>query len=116
MTTIGSGLGRLTELLYQAHCRVRQLCAFALPERHTVQLNAQGLLALGRFRVVETDTLDETAVAGEARVSHYHIEERALSGTPARKSNHHHDVHPQKAKRAILRRLFRGLQGKFEAP
>jgi hypothetical protein len=68
------------------------LSAYAEPVSQTVLLNAQTLFATLGDRVVKTDTLDETAIAANAFVSHNDIEKRTVLGTAARESNDDHDL------------------------
>jgi hypothetical protein len=70
----------------------RGLSAYAEPVGQTVLLNAQTLFATLGDRVVKTDTLDETAIAANAFVSHNDIEKRTVLGTAARESNDDHDL------------------------
>ncbi len=71
----GSGLGGLLD---QAGNRRRQLGANALPVRQAVLHQAQAFFLAGGERVIETNALDETAIATVARVSGNDIEEGAL--------------------------------------
>jgi hypothetical protein len=57
-----------------------QLCAYAGPMGQTVFGNAEWHFSAGSHRVVETDTLDETAIAAIARVGCNDVEEWALFG------------------------------------
>jgi hypothetical protein len=70
----------------------RGLCAYTEPVGQTVLLNAQTLFSTFGDRVVKTDTLDETAIAANAFVSHNDIEKRTVLGTAARESNDDHDL------------------------
>src|SRR6185503_8295514 len=114
ITTMVSGLGRVTELLYQTRRRVGKLGTLALPVVEAIHLYAQRLLPLWSFRVVETHTLDETAIARVARIGHDHVEERTLLGAAARKANNDHVLYPQKRSARFYARYRRNSKEKDE--
>jgi hypothetical protein len=68
------------------------------------------------FRIVKPDALHETAVPGAPRICDDQIEKRALLGTPARETDHHHDYLPISfEKGVILRHFFAAAQGGMRA-
>jgi hypothetical protein len=85
----GGGLGGLLD---EAGNRRRQLGTIALPERQAVIGNTQGFFGTSSDRIVETDALDEAAIATIARVGNNDVVERALLGATAGKANYNHCV------------------------
>jgi len=102
--------GRLAESsLNAAHARVEALAArFARPApepaglrvldskehrevRDTIEGDAQRLLAAGGHRVVKAEAFDESAIATGVRIGHHNVEEGALLGAAACKTDHDHD-------------------------
>jgi hypothetical protein len=67
-----------------------QLRALALPESNAFHLQAHGFLAFGCNWIVETNALDEAAIATIARISYHHVEERTVLGTATGKTNDYH--------------------------
>src|SRR4029077_3911933 len=76
--TAPAGLAGGLGLLDQALDRGRHLGAVAGPVVDTVEGDAQRLLGARSDRVVETDALDEAAVAAQARIGDDDVEEGAL--------------------------------------
>jgi hypothetical protein len=70
------GSGTLDELGYS----VGQQRAVSLPVADALAVEAHGLLAFTRNRVVETHALYEPAVTTIAGISHDYVEKRALLG------------------------------------
>jgi hypothetical protein len=92
----GSDLGSSTGLLDQATYRFAQLSATLLPMRYATQLKTQTFLTFSCQWAVETNALDETAIATIARISHNHVVVRTILGTAARKTNdYHNEIHPK---------------------
>ena len=63
-----------------------------LPVGQAFGVDHQTRLAFGGDRIVITDALDEAAIAAVARIGNHHVEERALLGTAAGKTNDNHGV------------------------
>jgi len=88
-TSLGSDCGAST--LDQLGNGVAQLRALALPMTDAPQLQAQSFLAFGCEWVVETDTLDEPAIAAIARIRYHHVKKRTIFRTATGKSNNYHN-------------------------
>src|SRR5690349_1215015 len=69
----------------------RELGAVAGPVLDAVERDPQRLLAAGRDRVVETDALDEAAVAAQARIGDDDVEEGALLRAAAGEPDDDHE-------------------------
>jgi hypothetical protein len=87
---VSSGGSCGTGALDQLGNGVAQLSTLALPMSHTLQLQTQCFLAFRYQRVVETDALDETAIAAVARIRYHYIEKRTILGTATGKTNDYH--------------------------
>src|ERR1035437_9246301 len=85
-----SGGFLLAELLDEARRRVADLGTLALPVGKALGLKAEPFLALGRFGIVETDALNEAAVARALRIRDHQIKKRTLFGAAACQSDHNH--------------------------
>jgi hypothetical protein len=70
----GCGTGALDQL----GNGVAQLRALALPMTYTFQFQTQRFLTFRYQRIVEADTLDETAIATIARIRYHHIVKRTI--------------------------------------
>src|SRR4029450_5986310 len=76
--------------LDQTRDRIRKLGALVLPVIDSIEREAQRLFAFSRDRVVETDALDEAAIATIARVGDDDVEERPPLGPARSQSDDHH--------------------------
>src|ERR1700712_5052325 len=65
-----------SSLLHQTHDGRRSLRTHALPVSEAVRRDADAFFVFLGGRVVETQTLDETAIAADALVRHDDVEER----------------------------------------
>src|SRR5687768_10917505 len=84
----------LAKLLEEPRRRRRKNRAFLLPMGQTLAIDAQRFEALGRFRIVKAEALDEATVARAARIRHDDVEERPFLGAPAGKPYHYHGCLP----------------------
>src|SRR5689334_8843368 len=85
---------RSDRLLDQARDRIGHLGALMGPVIDAVERQAQAFLAFACDRVVETDPLDEPAVATVARIGDDDVEKRPLLGAAARESDDYHGENP----------------------
>jgi hypothetical protein len=90
MGPVSSGCGSGAGTLDQPGNGVGQLRTLALPVAYTFQLKTQRLLAFSDRRIVEANTLDETAIAAIARIRDHHIVKRTIPGTATGKTNDYH--------------------------
>jgi hypothetical protein len=73
----------LAKLFHEARRGIGEYGALALPVRQTLAIDAQRFATLRRFGIIETEALDETAVARAARIRYDEIEEWPLLGATA---------------------------------
>jgi hypothetical protein len=66
------------------------LRTFFLPECHAIQLDAHTLRAFRGDWIIKTNTLNEPAITAIARIRYNHIEEWAILGAAACKSDNYH--------------------------
>src|SRR5882724_5229373 len=85
--------------LDQARDRIRQLGTLVLPVLDAFQRKTQRFFTLAGDRVVETDALDESAVATVARIGDDDVEERPLLRSTSGQSDHYHDIPASARKR-----------------
>src|SRR6266404_4686876 len=85
--------------LDQARDRIRQLGTLVLPVLDAFQRKTQRFFTLAGDRVVETDALDESAVATVARIGDDNVEERPLLRPTSGQSDHYHDIPASARKR-----------------
>jgi hypothetical protein len=93
MITMGSeGLDRsgCTGTFNQLRYGVTQLCALALPESDTRQIQTQSFLLLIGDRIEEANALDETTIATIAGIRYNHVVKRTILGTATGKTNDDH--------------------------
>ena len=76
------------EFLDEAGDRVAQLSAVLLPIGDAVHVEDEAFGLAGGHRVVEADAFNEAAVAAGAGVANVNVEEGALLGAAAGKSNY----------------------------
>jgi hypothetical protein len=87
-----SGSGFFASFLDQAgNCR-GQLSANALPMSQAILCNAETFVIASGDRVVETEALDETAIATVTGIGSNDVEEGALLGTGAGKTDNDHNL------------------------
>ena len=106
MTTSSSGSLLGTELFYKARCGVADLRTLALPVSQPISLIPKCFLTFRRLRIIKTDALDETAIAGAFGIGYHQIKKRPLLGAAACQSNHNHVTDPENAERARVYATF----------
>jgi hypothetical protein len=97
---------------------IGQLCAVALPESDALTVETQPFHAFLGQRVVVTDTLDESAIAAIARISHYYIVKWTPFGAATSKPDNNHSrfsLCSEKGKARILLDFLSPWQGKNRA-
>lgn len=106
MTTSSSG-GLLGTELFDEACRgVANLRTLALPVSQPISLIPKRFLTFRRLRIIKTDALDETAIAGAFGIGYHQIKKRPLLGAAACQSNHNHVTDPENAERARVYATF----------
>src|ERR687888_70674 len=104
--------GLLGKLLHEPLGGRGELRAATLPMLDSLDVHAQRLAPLRRFRIVEADALEKLARRRPARVRHHQVEERALVGAAALQSNHHHSLVLRKPRKGAD---YTGKNGPFGA-
>jgi len=69
-----------------------KLGTILLPVGQAIHGDAQGFGVTGGNRVVETDTLDETAITTVTGIGNNHVVERALLGATTGKTDNNHEI------------------------